>query len=90
MMDEKKDIVLVEKPETSVEQTEYSALSTEDAEFMRSFTEQERKRVVRKVSDIGNAKIEGLPQDLKLTGDQFNIATSIFFVGYVLLGKIMI
>ena len=52
MMDERKEIVLVEKPEISVEQTEYLALSTENAEFMRSFTEQERKRVVRKVSNM--------------------------------------
>lgn len=37
---------------------------------------------------LGNAKIEGLMEDLNLTGDQYNIAVSIFFIGYVLLGKI--
>jgi hypothetical protein len=36
---------------------------------------------------IGNAKIEGLMDDLHLTGTQYNIALSIFFVPYVILGK---
>ncbi|KAF2016794.1 MFS general substrate transporter [Aaosphaeria arxii CBS 175.79] len=36
-------------------------------------------------ANIGNAKIEGLVEDLNLTGVQWNIALSIFFVPYVLL-----
>ncbi|OQV02840.1 hypothetical protein CLAIMM_07965 [Cladophialophora immunda] len=35
-------------------------------------------------ASIGNAKIEGLGKDLGLTGDQINIALSIFFVSYIL------
>ncbi|KAI8629911.1 major facilitator superfamily domain-containing protein [Xylariaceae sp. FL1651] len=35
-------------------------------------------------ANIGNAKIEGLNKDLGLTGIQYNIVTSIFFVPYVL------
>lgn len=35
-------------------------------------------------ANIGNAKIEGLEEDLALTGYQYNIALSIFFVPYVL------
>jgi MFS family permease len=33
----------------------------------------------------GNAKIEGLDDDLGLTGIQYNIALSLFFIPYVLL-----
>lgn len=36
---------------------------------------------------IGNANIEGLSETLGLSGTQFNIALSIFFVPYVLLGQ---
>lgn len=39
-------------------------------------------------SNIGNAKIEGLVDDLQLTGIQWNIVLSIFFVPYVLLGML--
>lgn len=38
-------------------------------------------------SNIGNAKIEGLLEDLNLSGVQYNIALSLFFVPYVLLGS---
>lgn len=38
-------------------------------------------------ANIGNAKIEGLTEDLRLSGIQYNIVLSIFFVPYVLLGK---
>lgn len=31
-------------------------------------------------TNIGNAKIEGLPEDLGLVGNQFNMALLIFFV----------
>ena len=52
LQDEKRDqvaaLTLSDKPGVFVEQTEYSALSTDDAEFMRSFTEAERRKVVRK------------------------------------------
>lgn len=36
-------------------------------------------------ANIGNAKIEGLDTDLKLSGVQYNICNSLFFVPYVLL-----
>lgn len=36
---------------------------------------------------LGNAKIEGLTEDLKLTDDQYNTCLSIFFVPYVLFGQ---
>lgn len=36
--------------------------------------------------NIGNAKIEGMDVDLKLTGNQYNIASTIFFVPYILFG----
>lgn len=39
-------------------------------------------------ANIGNAKIEGLMEDLQLSGEQYNIALSVFFVPYILLGKI--
>lgn len=34
--------------------------------------------------NIGNAKIQGLPADLHMKGDDFNIALLIFFVTYIL------
>lgn len=36
-------------------------------------------------ANIGNAKIEGLDKDLGLSGVQYNICNSIFFIPYVLL-----
>ncbi|KAK2473357.1 hypothetical protein H9L39_15532 [Fusarium oxysporum f. sp. albedinis] len=36
-------------------------------------------------ANIGNAKIEGLMEDLNLNGTQYNIALSVFFVPYILL-----
>lgn len=36
-------------------------------------------------TNIGNAKIEGLPEDLGLVGNQFNMALLIFFVFYAVL-----
>ncbi|ETS76899.1 hypothetical protein PFICI_10773 [Pestalotiopsis fici W106-1] len=77
-----------------------SALNTEDAEFLASFTEAQRKRVdIRLIpmltilylisfldrSNIGNAKIEGLDTDLQLDGVKYNIALCIFFIPYILL-----
>lgn len=32
--------------------------------------------------NIGNAKIEGLQEDLKLTNDQYNICLTVFFFSY--------
>lgn len=36
-------------------------------------------------ANIGNAKIEGMVEDLNMTGIQYNIALSIFFIPYILL-----
>src|SRR5580692_2578112 len=33
---------------------------------------------------VGNAKIQGLTEDLGLVGDQYNIALLVFFVPYIL------
>ncbi|KAH6951695.1 major facilitator superfamily domain-containing protein [Fusarium avenaceum] len=79
-------------------------LEPEDAEFYNNYTEEQRKKVFRKVdvrlvpmlallylichidrANIGNAKIEGMVDDLKMTGVQYNTILSIFFVPYVLL-----
>lgn len=38
-------------------------------------------------ANIGNANIEGLSADLKMTGDQYNIALCVFFIPYCILGK---
>lgn len=35
-------------------------------------------------TNIGNAKLAGLPDDLNLTGNQYNAALTIFFVSYSL------
>lgn len=35
-------------------------------------------------TNIGNAKIEGLVEDLGMTGVQYNVAVSIFFIPFVL------
>ncbi|KAI8137169.1 major facilitator superfamily domain-containing protein [Fennellomyces sp. T-0311] len=34
--------------------------------------------------NIGNAKVAGITDDISITGDQFNVALSIFFIGYIL------
>jgi len=36
--------------------------------------------------NIGNAKIEGMDKDIGLTGNQYNIASTIFLVPYILFG----
>lgn len=36
-------------------------------------------------SNIGNARIDGLEDDLKLTGNMFNVALTVFYILYVLL-----
>lgn len=35
--------------------------------------------------NMGNAKIQGLQKELKLTGSQYNVALLIFFLPYILL-----
>ena len=35
--------------------------------------------------NIGNARIEGLERDLKMTGNDYNIALQVFFIPYILL-----
>ncbi|TPX09500.1 uncharacterized protein E0L32_009243 [Thyridium curvatum] len=81
----------------------FGALGQEELEFLANFSEQARKKVVRKVdwrlipmllflflisyldkTNIGNAKIEGLLPSLHMTGNQYNIALSIFFIPYIL------
>ncbi|KAK9774533.1 putative Major facilitator superfamily (MFS) profile domain-containing protein [Seiridium cardinale] len=80
-----------------------TALTVEDAEFLASFSEEARKRVIWKVdirlipmltilhlisfldcSNMGNAKIEGLDDELQLDGVKYNIALCIFFIPYIL------
>jgi sugar phosphate permease len=36
-------------------------------------------------ANIGNAKIEGLSEDLHLTGNQYNVVLALFFIPYILL-----
>ncbi|KAJ4386765.1 hypothetical protein N0V93_009663 [Gnomoniopsis smithogilvyi] len=79
-------------------------LSDDDVNFYHSVTEEERKRITRKIdirlvpmlsmlylfahldrANIGNAKIEGMDKDLKLTNIKWNISLSMFFVLYILL-----
>lgn len=40
-------------------------------------------------ANIGNAKIEGMDKDLGLVGNQYNIATTIFFVPYIIFGTLI-
>ncbi|PVI07003.1 MFS general substrate transporter, partial [Periconia macrospinosa] len=35
-------------------------------------------------TNIGNARIQGMPQDLKMTGNDYNIALFVFFIPYIL------
>ncbi|CAG9998306.1 unnamed protein product [Clonostachys byssicola] len=39
-------------------------------------------------ANIGNANIEGMSVDLGLTGNQYNIVLSIFFVTYIIFGSL--
>lgn len=38
-------------------------------------------------ANIGNAKIEGLVEDLRMDGIEWNVALSVFFIPYILLGR---
>ncbi|KAL1954553.1 hypothetical protein VTO42DRAFT_1064 [Malbranchea cinnamomea] len=97
---EEKHLELAPSPEqTYIE----AGLSPEDASFLANFSDERRKKCVRKIdlrlcpvlallylcayidrANIGNAKIEGLTEDLNMSGTQYNIALAIFFVPYVL------
>ena len=35
------------------------------------------------VCEVGNAKLEGLTKDLKITGNQYLLTLTIYFIGYV-------
>ena len=71
-------------------------LDPDDADFYNNYTEEQRKKVFRKVdvrlvpmlallylichidrANIGNAKIEGMVEDLGMTGVQYNTILSI-------------
>ncbi|KAL6352500.1 hypothetical protein LRP88_14267 [Fusarium phalaenopsidis] len=78
----------------------YVGLSPEEADFMRQYEGQAGKKVIdfRLIpimavlyllahidqDNIGNAKIEGMDKNLGLTGNQYNIASTIFFVPYII------
>ncbi|KAJ6066430.1 hypothetical protein N7499_001393 [Penicillium canescens] len=87
---------------TCIDDIQVLGLAPDDAEFYRNFDTKKKKRVdVRLVpmlsvlylvshldrANIGNAKIAGLTEDLGLSGIQYNIALSLFFIPYVLLGE---
>ncbi|KAK6523329.1 hypothetical protein TWF281_001308 [Arthrobotrys megalospora] len=95
---EKQDIVHDEKMVPG-----QNGLSAEDSVFLASFSDERKKKLIRKVdwrmipfltilylityidkTNIGNAKIEGLTEDLHMNGLQYNIALSIFFIPYVI------
>ncbi|RSM15177.1 hypothetical protein CDV31_005111 [Fusarium ambrosium] len=78
-------------------------LSEGDFDFLRTFPEDRKKAIIRKVdlrlvpmlvllyliayldkTNIGNAKIEGMTEDLELKGIQYNIVVAIFFIPFVL------
>ncbi|KAG5801316.1 hypothetical protein H9Q74_011608 [Fusarium xylarioides] len=69
----------------------YSSLSPEDAEFMRGYEGKADRlstppHLLAHIDrgNIGNAKIEGMDKDLGLVGNQYNIASTIFFVPYII------
>ena len=39
--------------------------------------------------NIGNAKIEGMDKAINLVGNQYNIASTIFFVPYIIFGTVL-
>lgn len=39
-------------------------------------------------TNIGNAKIEGLVEDLNMKGIEYNVAVAIFFIPFILCGKL--
>ena len=38
-------------------------------------------------TNIGNAKIEGLTEDLNLKGIEYNVVVAIFFIPFILCGQ---
>lgn len=61
-------------------------ISIERTSVRQRFTGHDNMKVLT-TRALGNAKIEGLMEDLNLSGTQYNIALSIFFVPYIILGK---
>ncbi|KAK3680348.1 hypothetical protein LTR37_021308 [Vermiconidia calcicola] len=74
-------------------------ISPEDAEFLANFPEERRKKIDWRLipflaflylvayidrANIGNAKIEGMTEDLNMQDTDYNIAVSIFFIPYIL------
>ncbi|KAE8343737.1 hypothetical protein BDV24DRAFT_172436 [Aspergillus arachidicola] len=91
MADEKKhDAQHVESVSSlvTIDKIQVLGLSPEDTQFYTDFSAEQKKALLRKIdrANIGNAKIEGPTEDLRLSGIQYNIVLSIFFVPYVLLG----
>ncbi|PIA94634.1 putative transporter [Cercospora beticola] len=62
-------------------------LSAEDADFYENFPEDKKKSMIRKIDIrlVPVLALLGMTDDLNLTGIQYNIALSIFFVPYILL-----
>ncbi|KAB5595971.1 transport protein [Ceratobasidium theobromae] len=73
--------------------------STSSSQFPTRFSEEEERRLVRKLdwrilpvltfivvdrTNIGNAKVAGLEKDIGLHGHQYNIGLSIFYITYAL------
>ncbi|KAK7409216.1 hypothetical protein QQX98_008592 [Neonectria punicea] len=100
------DLEAIPHEKTGVIHNEHQrgGLSSEDFEFLRTFPEDLKKRIIRKwrlvpmlvllyliayldKTNIGNAKIEGLTEDLNLKGIQYNIVVAIFFIPFVLFAK---
>ncbi|EWY85853.1 hypothetical protein FOYG_12952 [Fusarium oxysporum NRRL 32931] len=82
----------------------FDNLSPENSRWLAEFPEERKNRAVdfRLIplltllylfsfidrANIGNANIEGMSETLGLTGTQYNIALSIFFIPYVLLAEV--
>ncbi|KAL4989605.1 major facilitator superfamily domain-containing protein [Aspergillus falconensis] len=85
---------------TTIDNIQVLGLAAEDAAFYRSFSPERRRKIDLRLlpcltvlylishldrANIGNAKILGLTEDLGLSGIQYNVALSLFFIPYVLL-----
>ncbi|KAM0568944.1 hypothetical protein ACHAP9_005020 [Verticillium nonalfalfae] len=53
-------------------------MSPEDVEFLASFSDEQKKKAVRKVD------VKGLPKTLNMSNIDYNVAVSIFFIPFVL------
>ncbi|KAJ0323063.1 hypothetical protein COL5a_008511 [Colletotrichum fioriniae] len=60
------------------------AIATAQGTTLASFAHLDEKKILRKVrgGNIGNAKIEGLQEDLGMTADQYNWCLTVFFFTY--------